>query len=70
MAIHGKAFILQRRINGDRNRWRSIGRFKPDDLPRVDAVSLALAALLEPITFRVVFDNVEQPVVKEFQPCE
>ena len=71
MAIHGNGFILQRQLGaGDRNRWRSVGRFKPDDLPRVESAARDLAAILEPISFRVVFDNDKQPVVKELEPCE
>lgn len=70
MAIHGNWFILQRRIAGDRNRWRSVGRFKPDNLQRVERAARDLAAILEQISFRVVFDNDKQPIVKEIQPCE
>lgn len=31
----------------------------------LDVAAKNLAALLEPVSFRVVFDNKEQPVVKE-----
>jgi hypothetical protein len=71
MAIHGNGFILQRKLSGhDRGRWRSVGRFKPGDMPAVEKAAAAIFRLLEPSSLRVVFDNMEQPIVKEIQTCE
>lgn len=58
---------LQRRVDGDRARWRTVGRIKFGQEKQAVAACIHLAAFLEPVRWRIVRDNNLQTVLKEFE---
>jgi hypothetical protein len=48
--------ILQRRLMGDRAKWRSVCRFVPSDAPKIEA-AVRLLASVDLIHWRIVVDG-------------
>ena len=61
--------VLQRQLQGDCARWRTVGRFAVDDLDAVLRHSAELAGLLEPISMRMVRDDEHQQRVATWSPA-
>ena len=54
--------LLQRQLNGDASKWRTIGRFNLEDIDEVMSLSSKLAIRLEQLTMRLVKNEPSQAV--------
>jgi len=54
-------FILQRRVQTDGNRWRTVVRFAPFDQDKITE-AVKLLSSVDKVLWRVVFDDREQKV--------
>jgi hypothetical protein len=52
--------ILQRQLQGDAAKWRTVGRFPMSSIDEVLRISNDLAMLLEPSAWRLVTGDMQQ----------
>src|SRR5574337_735200 len=66
LTVFSVQLILQRKLQGDGSRWRSVGRFGIGRLADVMRAADSLARLVEPIAMRLVRDDRGQQPVAEW----